>query len=194
MDITMTTPSISVVSTPNPDAYVFQVQENLIASGTYEYLKGQDASSSPLAQQLLPLEGIELIMIAPRFITVRKHSNTQWHPLAENVAKELNAFLLSGDMAVIETQSSREPISRNEIEELIIEIINEEIRPAIAQDGGDVVYHGFENGIVKLELLGACGTCPSSTVTLYHGIQNLLMEEIPEVEGIEQIHSEPQID
>ena len=190
----MSTPAISVVSTPNPDAYVFQVQENLIASGTYEYLKGQDASSSPLAQQILPLEGVELIMIAPRFITVRKVPEIEWHPLAEHVAQQLNAFLLSGDMAIVETQSSHEPVTRDEIELQIIEILDEEIRPAIAQDGGDVIFHGFEDGLVKLELIGACGTCPSSTATLYYGIQNLLMEEIPEVEGIEQIHSEQELD
>ena len=65
--------------------------------------------------------------------------------------------------------------------------MDEEIRPAIAMDGGDLVYHGFEEGIVRIQLTGACGTCPSSTATLYYGVQNLLMEEIPEVQGVEQV-------
>ena len=91
-------------------------------------------------------------------------------------------------MAIIEDSPEVNVDSYSETEEQIIAVLNEEIRPAIAQDGGDVVYHGFEDGIVKLELIGACGTCPSSTATLYYGIQNLLMEEIPEVTGIEEVN------
>ena len=184
----MSKPLISIIETPNPDAYVFQVQETLVASGTHEFLNGSDVSSSPLAKRILLLNGVELIMIAPKFVTVRKDPHTPWQPLAERVAQQLNAFLISGDMAIIEDAPEVNVDSYSETEEQIIAVLNEEIRPAIAQDGGDVVYHGFEDGIVKLELIGACGTCPSSTATLYYGIQNLLMEEIPEVTGIEEVN------
>ena len=102
----------------------------------------------------------------------------------------LEEFLKSGELAVSETEETKEHFVTSDVEAKILSILQSEIRPAIAQDGGDFIYHGFENGIVKLELIGACGTCPSSTATLHYGIQNLLMEEVPEVTGVEQIHSD----
>ena len=176
--------------TPNPDAYLFQVQETLIPSGTYEFFHDQDHSSSPLAQAILGIEGIELLMIAPRFITVRKFSDESWMELVDEVQATFEDFLASGAMAVIESEQTRQEQAHSDVEKRILEILQEEVRPAIAQDGGDFIYHGFENGIVKLELIGACGTCPSSTQTLHVGIENHLMSEIPEVKGIEQIFAE----
>ena len=181
---------ISITPTPNPDAYVFQVQETLIPSGTHEFFANDDCSSSPLAAKILENKAIELVMIAPRFITVRKLSDQSWDGLLEEVEAKLERFLSSGQMAVIETEESKKEAELSEVEERILAILREEVRPAIAQDGGDFVYHGFEDGIVKIELIGACGTCPSSSATLYYGVQNLLVEEIPEVIGIEQVHSE----
>jgi len=95
--------------------------------------------------------------------------------------------LSSGQMAVLDSASHATPAELTEIEEKIVTILNEEIRPAIAQDGGDLTYMGFEDGVVKLQMIGACGTCPSSTMTLKMGIERLLMEEIPEVRAVEQI-------
>ena len=109
-------------------------------------------------------------------------------PLASTLSAEIIKFLNSGEMAVIEGEKSNaSPEARSEIEKKILELLEEEIKPAIAQDGGDVVFHGFFDGIVKLQLIGACSTCPSSTATLQYGIQNLLVEEIPEVIGVEQV-------
>ena len=188
----MSEATIRVVETPNPDAYLFRVTETLVGSGTFEFLKGSDTSDAPLAERILCIDGVELILIAPRFITVRKLTEASWDPLASVVASTLNEFLLSGEMAVIE-QAALSPEAASELEAQVIEILNEDIRPAIAQDGGDVVCHGIENGIVKLELIGACGTCPSSTATLQYGIQSLLMEEFPDdILGVEQITSEAQ--
>jgi NFU1 iron-sulfur cluster scaffold homolog, mitochondrial len=176
--------------TPNPDAYLFQVQETLIPSGTYEFFHEHDLSSSPLAQAILEIDGLELLMIAPRFITVRKFSEESWMDLLDEVTAVFEDFLASGQMAVIEVEQSRLEQANSEVEQQILDILQEEVRPAIAQDGGDFIYHGFENGIVKLELIGACGTCPSSTQTLHVGIENHLMSEIPEVKGIEQIFAD----
>lgn len=183
---------IRTTPTPNPDAYLFQVQETLIPSGTYEFFHDQDLTSSPLAREILEIEGLELLMIAPRFITVRKFSEESWDELLPEITSTFEQFLHSGQMAVVESEQSRQEQASSDVERQILEILQEEVRPAIAQDGGDFIYHGFENGIVKLELIGACGTCPSSTQTLHVGIENHLMNEIPEVKGIEQIFSEPQ--
>ena len=131
---------------------------------------------------------VELLLIAPRFVTVRKKPTDNWMPLANRVSEKLLQFLNSGELAVFEdTNPISEPEITSEVERQILALLNEEVRPAIAQDGGDLVYHGFEDGIVKLQLIGACGSCPSSTATLQYGIQNLLVEEIPEVQGVEQV-------
>lgn len=178
---------IRITTTPNPDAYMFHVSESLIPSGTHEFYSDSDTSNAPLAEHLFKNDGIELILIASRFITIRKHKHVNWDPLADNINQSLLSFLDSGEMAVFETAPNHEQGPISPLEERILSILDTEVRPAIAQDGGDVVYHGFEDGIVKLELIGACGTCPSSTATLKYGIQNLLMEEIPEVISVEQV-------
>lgn len=179
---------VRIVKTPNPDAYMFHVSETLIPSGTREYHQGADTSDSPLAESLLNLENVELVLIASRFITVRKLSDKEWDPLSDAIFGCIINFLDSGEMAVFEQQLEADvPTNLSEVEIKILEILDTEVRPAIAQDGGDLIYHGFEDGIVHLELIGACGTCPSSTATLKYGIQNLLIEEIPQVRGVEQV-------
>ena len=178
---------VKVVATPNPDAYMFRVNETLVSAGTYEFTRDDDISMSPLAQILLELEDIALILITPRFITIRKSSDASWNPLTSRVCDRLVRFLAGSEMAIFEAPKENTPQNRSEVENQILELLDEEIRPALAQDGGDVIFRGFEDGVVQLELIGACGTCPSSTITLKQGIQNLLCEEIPEVLAVESI-------
>ena len=164
---------------------MFRVGEVLVPSGTWEYRSRQDATRSPLAQKLLANPGVELILVAPRFVTVRKQPDADWHDLIADVTVRLQDFLLSGDMAVLDAeQAPALGPARSPIERKILELIDEEIRPAVAQDGGDIEYVGFEEGVVALRMTGACGTCPSSTATLKMGIEALLKEEIPEVESV----------
>lgn len=180
--------AVRVIDTPNPNARMFRVDEALIPSGTFEFTDLQHAAQrSPLAQTLLELGGVELVLIAPRFVTVRKSPAAQWSWLSQSISAALSAFLRSGEMAVYEdTSSASDSVERTEVERRILEILNEEIRPAIAQDGGDVSFEGFKDGVVYLRLSGACGTCPSSSATLKHGIERYLCEEIPEVQAVEQ--------
>ena len=179
--------AIDTVPTPNPDAVMLKVHETLVSTGTYEYTPDSDTAASPLAQALLGLNGIQLVLIAPRFVTLRKASGTIWPDIIPAAKTTMRDFLASGEMAVLDTASTVSPEALSEIEQRIVTILNEDIRPAIAQDGGDLTYMGFENGIVKVEMIGACGSCPSSTMTLKMGIERLLMEEIPEVRAVEQI-------
>ncbi|MBM74695.1 MAG: hypothetical protein CMK59_04795 [Proteobacteria bacterium] len=183
----MTEPLIKVLETPNPDAHMFRVNEMLIPSGTVEFKKGDPLGNSPLASQILTIPNIELILIAPRFITVRKKDTVQWDGLADMITDALKNFLDSGDMAVFETPNAESDEDLTELEQKVLQLLNDDVRPAIAMDGGDFIYHGIEDGIVQIELIGACGSCPSSTATLYNGIQNLIMEEYPEIKGINQI-------
>ena len=178
---------VKVVATPNPDAYMFRVNEALVSSGTYEFTPQDDISMSPLAEILFELKDIALILITPRFITIRKQSEASWTPLTSRICDRLVRFLNSSEMAIYEAPSSSNTVAHNDIEKQILELLDEEIRPALAQDGGDVIFRGFEDGVVQLELIGACGTCPSSTITLKQGIQNLLCEEIPEVLAVEAV-------
>ena len=178
--------SVKTVPTPNPDALMFRVDEVLVPTGTYEYRGAEEAAQSPLALELLAIEGTELVLIAPRFITLRKEPDADWPDIVPHVKDRMRRFMASGEMAVFETTSAERRQPGSEVETRIIELIDEQIRPAIAQDGGDVTYLGFVDGIVQLKLIGACGTCPSAVTTLKMGIERLLMEEIPEVQGVEQ--------
>ncbi|MCB9777458.1 MAG: NifU family protein [Alphaproteobacteria bacterium] len=180
---------VDSVPTPNPDAIMFRVAEALVPTGTFEFADAAVAGrDSPLAARLLALGQVELVLIAPRFVTVRKHAHADWPSLVPRVKTAIRQFLVSGEMAVFDAAVGDEVKGDiGEIEARIIELLDEEIRPAIAQDGGDCTFEGFEDGVVKLRMIGACGTCPSSTATLKMGIEALLTEEIPEVKSVEQV-------
>ncbi len=179
---------VSSVPTPNPDALMFRVEEALVPTGTYEYTDPKTApDEAPLAGRLLQLAGTELVLIAPRFVTVRKHPEARWPDLVPGIKRAMREFIWSGEMAVFDVAVTATQPERSDVEKRILEILDEEIRPAIAQDGGDLTYVGFEDGVVLLRMIGACGTCPSSTATLKMGIEALLKEEIPEVRAVEQV-------
>jgi Fe-S cluster biogenesis protein NfuA len=178
---------VDTVPTPNPNAIMLRVQETLVASGTHEFTTTDDLSGSPLAQALLAIDGIDLILIAPRFVTLRKNEDSDWPDIAPEAKDAMRAFLGSSQMAVFESGDGIDPAQRGAIEQQILKLLDEEIRPAIAMDGGDLTYMGFEDGIVKVQMIGACGSCPSATATLKMGIERLLMEEVPEVRAVEQV-------
>ncbi len=180
--------NVSTLPTPNPDALMFRVDEALVPTGTYEYHLGQPTADSPLATRLFQIDGVEMVLIAPRFVTVGKVPSAEWPeivPFAKNTLREL---LANGEMAVVdEALATVATGSLSDLERRILQLIDDEIRPAIAGDGGDVVYGGLEDGVVRLQLIGSCGTCPSSTATLKGGIERMLMEEFPEIRAVEQI-------
>mgnify|MGYP001188357485 CR=1 FL=1 len=177
---------VDTVPTPNPDAIMLKVQETLVPSGTHEFTQNDDTSRSPLAEALLDLGGIEMVLIAPRFVTLKKQPEVDWLDLVPQAKEAMRSFLQSGDMAVFEESGDIDPSKLGAIERQIIALLDEEIRPAVAMDGGDINFLGFEDGIVFVQMVGACGTCPSATATLKMGVERLLMEEIPEVRGVEQ--------
>ena len=179
--------NVTTVPTPNPDALMFRVDEALVPQGTYEYRLGAVLDDSPLAQKLFCIDGVELVLIAPRFVTVGKAGSAEWPEIVPFAKSAIRGLLHDGEMAVFDTRATAPTSTGGELERRILKLIDDEIRPAIANDGGDVVYAGFEDGIVKLQLVGSCGSCPSSLTTLKHGIERMMMEEIPEVRGVEQV-------
>ena len=177
--------NVTPIGTPNPDARMFRVDEALVPSGTYEYTSVEAAAAAPLAARLLGVSGVELVLIAPRFVTVRKVPERVWSDLEPPLIAQIKESLQLGEMSVLETEVRNAPAQRTATEVRILALLDEEVRPAIAQDGGDVTFVEFRDGIVYLKLIGACGTCPSSVTTLKMGIERLMMEEIPEVQGVE---------
>ncbi|MFZ5482564.1 MAG: NifU family protein [Myxococcota bacterium] len=180
--------AIDTLPTPNPDALMFRVQETLIPTGTFEFRSAAQAADAPLARRVFDIPGVVGVLVAPRFVTVNKLPDVEWPELVPRIKAAVRDFLDSGDMAVPETEGSsaryEDPIERR-----VVELLDEFIRPAVAQDGGDVIYRGMEDGVVLVELIGSCHSCPSSTITLAAGVERMLLEEIPEVRGVRQVNA-----
>lgn len=182
-----TTPSvIDTLPTPNPDALMFRLQEMLIPAGTFEYREARVASDAPLPRRLFDLAGVSSVLVAPRFVTVNKEPEITWPELVPQIKAAIRDFLESGDMAVPEEDLAVAQYD-DPVERKVVRLLDEFIRPAVAQDGGDIVYRGYKDGIVFVKLIGSCSSCPSSTATLAQGVERLFLEEVPEVRGVEQV-------
>ncbi|MBW1881091.1 MAG: NifU family protein [Deltaproteobacteria bacterium] len=176
---------IEVAQTPNPLALMFKVESRL-CERTHEYTTDDAVDDSPLAARLLAINGVRMVLVAPRFVTVERTQDVLWSELAEQVHQQISDFLDSDQAAVVEADAE-EHVPENDVERKIVELIEEYVRPAIASDGGEIRYLGFEDGVVRLSLRGACGTCPSATTTLRMGVERLLLDYVPEVRAVENI-------
>jgi Fe-S cluster biogenesis protein NfuA len=137
--------------------------------------------------QLFAVEGVESVFLAHDFITITKNNNIDWQVIKSEIQGVLIDFFVT-NKPILYQQTVRENSQHQDpLIQQIIELIDIKVRPAVAMDGGDIVFHSFENGIVKLILKGSCSGCPSSTITLKNGIENMLKHYIPEVEAVEQV-------
>lgn len=178
---------VDTVPTPNPDALMFKVERPLVEHGSWEFRGREEAASAPLAQRLFTLDGVVQVLIASRFVTVTRDPEYGWPELVPGLKGLVREHLASGDPSVLAGPRAAAR-SLGGAAGRVAALIDEEIRPAVAQDGGDVEFVALtDEGIVQLRLVGSCRSCPSSTATLYQGIQRLLMEEVPEVRGVEQL-------
>jgi Fe-S cluster biogenesis protein NfuA len=176
--------------TPNPASLKFVVQgKRLIKGRGYDYPDQQSAGGSPLAQAIFALGFSKGVFVGPDFITVTKGEGNTWEEIIPGVKNELKNFLDSGKEAVFDEPENNEEISADdsEIVAKIKQLLEQNIRPAVAMDGGDVVFESFTDGIVKLQMRGSCSGCPSSVMTLKMGIEGLLTRMIPEVKQVEAI-------
>ena len=182
---------LKVEPTPNPDSLKFMTGETLLATGSRDYASKPSTGESPLASVLFEIPGVLGIFITQDFVTVSKDPAQSWDELVPILSDQITLFLRSGQPAVTAgptTGPTPSPSTENtEVEEKIRTILDNEIRPAVAMDGGDVVFYSYENGIVKLHLQGACSSCPSSIMTLKAGVENRLKMEIPEIKEVVQI-------
>ena len=182
---------IQTEATPNPATLKFLPGRPVIDAGTFEARDLAEAERSPLAKALMELPGIGGVFLAPDFISVTK-TEGEWQHLRPAVLGVVTEFFLSGAPALSggAAVASDEFFDGNDAEtvETIKELIETRVRPAVAGDGGDIVFKGFRDGTVYLAMKGACSGCPSSTATLKHGIENLLKHFLPEaVKAVEQI-------
>jgi Fe-S cluster biogenesis protein NfuA len=182
---------IQTEGTPNPATLKFIPDgETVLESGTAEFKsQKQAATKSPLALQLLEIAGIDGVFFGRDFITVTKNEATDWAKIKTEILATIMDFYVSGKPIMYEQKAENTDANDedSEIVKQIKELIEIKVRPAVAMDGGDIIFHSFEDGIVKLQLKGSCSGCPSSTITLKNGIENMLKHYVPEVESVEQV-------
>ena len=172
--------------TPNPNSIKFLPGKSVSNSGSFEITK-KDNTSSELIRNLLSVNGVEGIFLGKDFISINKYDDTPWDEIKHIIISLINDFYANGNECVIEKSLDEEKGDLKEIEKRIVKILDQKIRPAVAKDGGDIKFREFKNGIVKVQLQGSCSGCPSSTMTLKQGVQNLLCHYIPEVKEVEAV-------
>ena len=183
---------IQTEQTPNPATLKFLPGRDVMSRGVADFTDAGAAEASPLARKLFAIEGVTGVFLGTDFITVTKAEGQDWYMLKPAVLGGIMEHYLSGD-PVLEPEAEvtdEAPGSADEDDELvkqIRELIETRVRPAVAQDGGDITFKGFERGVVYLHMRGACSGCPSSTITLKNGIENLLRYYVPEVVEVRPI-------
>ncbi len=172
--------------TPNPNSLKFIPGKVVSSVGSFEITKNDEVNNE-LIRNILSVNGVEGIFLSKDFISVNKNDENSWDEIKYIVISHINEFYASGKEFVINKDLTEQTESFDEIEKRIVQLLEEKIRPAIARDGGDIKFKEFKDGVVKVQLQGSCSGCPSSTMTLKQGVQNLLCHYLPEVKKVEAI-------
>ena len=189
---------VATEPTPNPDTLKFLPGKKVSDVGPIEFLKNDKTIKISLAKNILSIEGTAMVFFGENFITVKKEKNLDWENLKHSIISEINDFYSKGNEVVVnkdsrlekvlsQSTSDSKPIQSNETIKKINEVLDSKIRPAVARDGGDIMFKSFADGVVTVELKGSCSGCPSSIMTLKQGVQNLLCHYIQEVKSVEAI-------
>jgi Fe-S cluster biogenesis protein NfuA len=188
---------IQTEATPNPATLKFLPGGQVLENGSREIQNAEEARVSPLASALFSIDGVSGVFFGPDFISVTKSAG-EWQHLKPAILGAIMEHFMSGGQLISAEALSAEALGADgasdeffepehaEIVATIKDLIEAQVRPAVAGDGGDIVFRGFKDGIVYLQMKGACSGCPSSTATLKRGIQNLLCHYVPEVKAVEQ--------
>ena len=176
---------IQTESTPNPATLKFLPGQMVLQAGTADFPSAEAATTSPLARRIFAVDGVTGAFFGPDFVTVTKEETVEWDHLKPGILGAIMEHFQSGDPAMDGDSGTVDHAVHDgpdgEIVNQIKDLLDTRVRPAVAQDGGDITFHGFERGVVYLHMQGACAGCPSSTMTLKMGIENLLKHYIPEV-------------
>ncbi|MCL4765584.1 MAG: NifU family protein [Hyphomicrobiaceae bacterium] len=182
---------IQTEPTPNPATLKFIPGKPVLGDGTADYRTRDEADESPLAQRLFDIDGVKGVFLGTDFISVTK-GDTEWQHLKPAILGAIMEHFMSGS-PVLASESANDAAGGNydpKDEETVLtikELLETRVRPAVAQDGGDITFNGFREGIVYLHMRGACAGCPSSTATLRHGIENLLKHFCPDVQEVQAV-------
>ena len=181
---------IQTEHTPNPDTLKFLPGKKVSDAGPVEFLKNEKNIKAPLVNKIFSIQGTTMVFFGEDFITVKKESHLKWDDLKHHIISEINDYYLKGNNIVIgknfeKKDANLEKNEPNEVVNKIKEVLDAKIRPAVARDGGDIIFKSFKDGIVHVQLKGSCSGCPSSIMTLKQGVQNLLCHYVPEVKRVE---------
>jgi Fe-S cluster biogenesis protein NfuA len=174
---------IQTEQTPNPATLKFLPGRAVMESGTANFTTAEGAQRSPLASRIFGVDGVTGVFLGSDFVTVTKDMGQEWHVLKPAILGVIMEHFTAG-RPVIEAEAEGAAAGQDEDDEVVAqikELIETRVRPAVAQDGGDIIFRGFEDGIVYLHMQGSCSGCPSSTATLKSGIENMLRHYVPEV-------------
>ncbi|MDC0454454.1 NifU family protein [Candidatus Pelagibacter sp.] len=169
--------------TPNPNSLKFLPGKKVSNSGPYE-ITNKNETQNALVRNLLSINGVEGIFLGEDFISINKNETIKWDEIKHIVISFINDFYSEGKEFVIDESLEEQNSNLNDLEQKIVKILDEKIRPAVARDGGDIKFKEFKDGVVKVQLQGSCSGCPSSTMTLKQGVQNLLCHYLPEVKEV----------
>ena len=182
---------IQTEETPNPATLKFLPGQTVLGAGTANFSKGDNIESSPIAKKLFDVEGVVGVFLGSDFITITKKEDFLWEHIKPALLGTIMDFLQSGEEILSkDTEDSVHETHEgpnSEIVKKITDLLDTRVRPAVAQDGGDITFQSFQEGVVYLHMQGACAGCPSSTMTLKMGIENLLKHYIPEVTEVRPV-------
>ena len=171
---------VQTLNTPNPNSLKFLPGEKVSLSGPVEFTDKTDTKNE-LIRNIMSINGVSGIFLSDDFLSVNKSEEKDWEEIKHIIISFINDFYADGNKFVYDNSSKNEDDNLSEIEKKIIKILETKIRPAVAKDGGDIKFKEYKDGKVKVEMQGSCSGCPSSTMTLKRGVENLLKHYIPEV-------------
>lgn len=172
---------IQTEQTPNPATLKFLPGRDVMGQGTADFTDAAAATRSPLAERLFRIDGVTGVFLGSDFVTVTKTGDKDWMVLKPAILGIIMEHFAAGRPVVLAEEAATDGAEDDELSATIRELIDTRVRPAVAQDGGDIIFRGFEDGVVYLHMQGACSGCPSSTATLKMGIENMLRHYVPEV-------------
>ncbi len=179
---------IQTERTPNPATIRFLPGQTVVADGTANFTTKDAAKQrSPLATRIFAVDGVTGVFLGADFITVTREADAEWEILQPMVTAAIMDHFQSGEVVLKDSAGTTDAQDDDAVVSKIKELLDTRIRPAVAMDGGDIVFSSFEDGIVYLHMQGACAGCPSATMTLKSGVENLLRHYIPEVIEVRQI-------
>jgi len=182
--------NIQTELTPNPSSLKFLPGKIVMEKETADIRNVEEAKRSPFALNLFKIDGIEGVFFGSDFISITKNDNHEWQMLKPSISETIIEHYKSGTAIMLQGEEDKSDTSNTEDNEAVIkikEIIDTKVRPAVAKDGGDIIFQSFDNGIVYLHMRGSCSGCPSSTATLKAGIENMLIHYVPEVREVRPV-------